>query len=139
MPQTVPDMFAVQQVLLRYAASIDDRQMEMYRSCFCDDVELRGFGKETVHGADAWLEYVQTELEAYSETQHMLGPPLVSIRGDEASCRTDVQALHCLREPAGEVFTLWAIYFTKLVRVRGQWKIKRHDLVPCTARRERFS
>jgi len=101
----------------------------MYRSCFADDVEVLGFGPETVHGGDAWLEYVKNALERYGPTQHMLGPQLATVDGDKAHCRTDVQALHYLKEPEGQTLTLWATYETDMQRIDGQWKINRHRLV----------
>ena len=139
MSQLVEDRFAVQDVMLRYAKGVDDRDMDLYRSCFADDVEVQGFGAETVLGADNWTEYVARALVAYGPTQHMLGPQLATIEGDEAHCRTDVQALHCLKEPQGEVFTLWATYVTDMKRINGEWKIERHELVMRTTKREMAS
>ena len=59
----------------------------------------------------------------------MLVPQFATIDGDEAHCRTDVQALHYLKEPEGEILTLWATYETDMKRVNGGWKISRHRLV----------
>jgi hypothetical protein len=39
-----------------------------------------------------------------------------------------VQALHYLKEPAGQILTLWATYNTDMVRTPDGWKIKRHQL-----------
>ena len=118
---------AVQDVMLRYAAGVDDRDFDLYRSCFAEDVEVVGFGPETIRGADAWLSFVRTALEQYGATQHMLGPQLASIDGDTAETRNDVQALHELK-PDGGLFTLWATYFTRLQKQNGEWKIIRHEL-----------
>ncbi len=125
--------------MLRYAKGVDERDMDLYRSCFATDVEVHGFGAATVRGADNWTEYVAQALEAYGPTQHMLGPQLATIEGNEAHCRTDVQALQCLKEPQGEVFTLWATYVTDMERIDGDWKIKRHELVMRTTKREMAS
>jgi hypothetical protein len=46
---------AIQDVMTRYAAGVDDRNMEQYRSCFADDVEIVGFGPETLTGATIGL------------------------------------------------------------------------------------
>lgn len=127
--QWAADRLALQDVMLRYAAGVDERDFAMYRSCFADDVEVLDFGAETVHGGDAWLEYVKNALERFGPTQHMLGPQLATVDGDKAHCRTDVQALHYLKEPEGQTLTLWATYETDMQRIDGQWKIKRHRLV----------
>lgn len=139
MSEAALDRFAVQDVMLRYAAGVDERDLEMYRSCFADDVEVHGFGEHAVVGADAWTKYVKSALEPYGATQHLLGLQQATINGDRAHCRTDVQALHCLKAPEGEVFTLWATYVTDMERVKGEWKIKRHQLVPRATKREKVS
>jgi len=123
------DRIALQDVLLRYAAGLDERDMDLYRSCFADDVEVVGMGPSPVHGIDAWMEFVMRALERYGSTQHMLGPQLATIRGDEASTRTDVQALHVMKAAPQTIFTLWATYKSDLRRIDGAWKIVRHELV----------
>ena len=123
------DRIACQDVMLKYAKGVDERDLDLYRSCFADDVEVVGFGDETVNGGDAWRDYVANALERFGPTQHMLGPQLATIDGDDAHCRTDVQALHYLKEPQGSTLTLWATYVTDMRRMDGDWKIVRHELV----------
>ena len=127
--QLSADRFALQDLMLRYAAGVDERDFDLYRACFADDVEVVGFGEETVHGADAWLDFVQAALKQYGPTQHLLGPQLATVEGDEADTRTDVQALHYLREREGATLTLWATYKSKMRRTGGEWRIVRHELV----------
>ena len=123
------DRIALQDVMLSYAAGVDERDFDLYRSCFADEVEVVGFGDETVHGAEAWLAYVKNALERFGPTQHMLGPQLATVDGDNAHCRTDVQALHYLKEPEGSTLTLWATYKSDMRRIDGRWRIVRHELV----------
>ena len=123
------DRIALQDVMLKYAAGVDERDMGLYRSCFADDVEVVGFGPETIHGAEAWTAYVVNALERFGPTQHMLGPQLATVDGDTAKTRTDVQALHEVKDSAGSLFTLWATYKTDMRRIDGEWKISRHELV----------
>ena len=123
------DRRQLQDVMLSYAAAVDDRDMARYRACFADDVKIVGFGKAIVNGADAWTASVQRQLEAFSATQHLMSPQLATVLGDTASARTDVQALHVLKDGDGAMFTLWATYLTDFVRTRDSWKIARHELV----------
>ena len=123
------DRIALMDVMLRYAAGVDERDMVMYRSCFTDDLEVFGFGPATVHGGDAWRDYVVKALERFGPTQHMLGPQLATISGDTAVCRTDVQAHHYMKDDPKTTLTLWATYVTDMQRSNGEWKIKRHQLV----------
>ena len=123
------DRRQLQDVMLSYAAAVDDRDMARYRACFAEDAEIVGFGEETVTGADAWTASVESQLDAFSSTQHLMSPQLASITGDTAAARTDVQALHVLKDGNGAMFTLWATYLTDFVRKEDGWKISRHELV----------
>lgn len=123
------DRRQLQDVMLSYAAAVDDRDMARYRACFAEDAEIIGFGEETVTGADAWTASVESQLDAFSSTQHLMSPQLAAITGDTASARTDVQALHVLKDGNGAMFKLWATYLTDFVRKDDGWKISRHELV----------
>jgi 3-phenylpropionate/cinnamic acid dioxygenase small subunit len=123
------DRHRIQDLMLAYAAAVDDNDMAAYRDCFDDNVEIVGFGESVIHGADQWVASVSSQLEAFSGTQHLLSPPLATLRGDRASARTDVQALHFLKTPAGGTFTLWATYLTDFIQTQDTWKIARHELV----------
>ena len=123
------DRRQLQDVMLSYAAAVDDRDMSRYRACFADDVEIVGFGDATVKGADIWTASVESQLKAFSATQHLMSPQLATVSGDTASTRTDVQALHVLKDADGATFTLWATYLTDFVRSPEGWKIARHELV----------
>jgi len=122
------DRIALQDVLARYAAGVDERDFDLYRSCFMEDVELTGFGRETIKGLENWMSFVKTALDRYGATQHMLGPQLATIDGDKASTRTDLQARHYMKEDPEKTFTLWATYKTDMVRTSEGWKIARHHL-----------
>lgn len=128
MTQTA-DRQALHDVMMTYAAAVDERDMPRYRQCFADDAEIVGFGDAVVRGADRWAASVEHQLAAFSATQHLMGSPLISLSGDKASARTDVQAVHFLREPEGAIFTLWATYKTEFARIATDWKITRHELV----------
>ena len=132
MPQVVDlaDRLAAQDTIVAYANSLDDRDFDSYRRLFRPDVILEGFGPKTIRGVDAWLEFVEKALAPYRQTQHMLGPQLATIDGDDADARTDLQAIHMMKEPAGEIFTLWGTYQTRFRRgADGTWRIARHELV----------
>ena len=120
---------ALQDVMLDYATGVDERDFALYRSCFTDDAEIVGFGSDTVHGGDAWTDYVKTALDQFSSTQHMLGPMRVEMDGELAQCRSDVQAWHELRDPAGSTLTLWATYRSTMRLEGGRYRICRHELV----------
>lgn len=123
------DRIKLTDVMARYAAGVDNRDMVMYRSCFADDVVVTGFGENTITGGDAWTDYVIDALKAFGPTQHMLGHMLSTIDGDNAECRTDVQAHHYMADDPKKTLTLWATYEQTMARIDGEWKIKTHHLV----------
>ena len=118
-----------QDVIVQYAACIDELDFETYRSCFADDCEFVGFGATTIQGTDAWIEFVQKTIEPFSATQHMLGPPQTRLEGERAFLRTDLQAQHFLREPRGRILTLWGTYRSDLTRTGEGWRMTRQELV----------
>ena len=119
---------ALQDVMLTYAAAVDERDRPRYLACFEEDVEVVGFGTKTYRNRAQWVDYVWRALDKYSATQHMLGPTLATISGNFAYTRTDVQALHFI---AGEDtrFVLWGTYKTDMRRRGENWKISRHELL----------
>ena len=127
--QYLADRIALQDVMLKYAAGVDERDFDLYSSCFMENVEILDFGDSAIHGRDNWVVFVKEALNAYGPTQHMLSPQFATITGDDAHCRTDVQALHYLKDPEGEILTLWATYETDMKRIDGEWKISRHRVV----------
>ena len=129
------DRIELQDVMLHYAAAVDERDLERYKACFADDVEAVGFGNQTYHGCDAWLDYVWNALKKYSASQHLLGPQFATIEGDEAHTRSAGQALHFLADGSAR-FTLWGTYHTTMRRIDGHWRISRHELVVCGTRQD---
>lgn len=131
MSQELADRLAVQDVLIKYATTCDARDMEGYGSCFAEDAVIRGFGSETVHGRQAWVDYVDKALKSFTATQHFVGNQVVELKGDAATMRTYVQATHFLADRPGTTLTLFAIYHDKLVRKGdGGWEITDHRLEP---------
>jgi ketosteroid isomerase-like protein len=130
MTDTITDRFALQDVMLDYAAGVDERDFARYRNCFSDDVEVVGFTREPIRGADAWMTFVAKALEGYAATQHLLGLQHARIETDRAHARTDVQAQHFLKSPPGAMMTIWATYETDFVRSGDRWLIARHRFVP---------
>lgn len=128
--QLLLDRQAVADVMSRYARAIDELDMPGFASLFLPDVEIVGFGRRPLSSAADWVAFVTKTLAGFTATQHMLGPQLAEIAGDTANARTDLQAIHAMKQPAGEIFTLWGTYQTRMHRdpASGAWKIARHEL-----------
>jgi hypothetical protein len=122
------DRIELQDVMLKYAAGIDEQHDELLRSCFAEDLVAPGFRQQAIKGVDAWMSFLHEELEPFRSTQHMLGPLLATIDGDSAQTRTDLQAMHVVKEPKGQILLVWGTYNTKMVRRGGRWLIQHHEL-----------
>jgi ketosteroid isomerase-like protein len=133
-PQILADRAAIQDLMLQYVSAIDDRDFTRYRNCFTSDVEISGFAPEVLRGVNAVLNFVEPAMEPVGASQHLISPSLITIDGDTAHARTDVQAMQCFKEPQGRSLTLWATYKTEFVRVAGEWKIRKHLLLPKSMR-----
>ena len=96
--ELISDRNALQDLMLNYAAAVDERDIERYRSCFAEDVLVVNFGDQDFQGRETWVDHVWAELEKFSSTQHLLGPQFAKVTGDRAQTRSDVQALHYLVE-----------------------------------------
>ena len=121
------DRIELQDLMLNYAAGVDERDRPRYSACFAEDVEVFNFGTGTYRGRDSWVEYVWSALQKYSASQHLLGPQLATIDGDHARTRCDFQALHVLADDSSRVI-LWGTYHTDMHRSDGRWLISRHEL-----------
>jgi hypothetical protein len=126
--QALADRLATQDVMVRYAACLDERDWVAYRDCFAPDVEFHDFGPQVISGVDAWIEFVEGVLDRFEATQHMLGPPRIVLSGSQAELRTELAAQHFYHEPKGRIFSLWGSYRSTLVRLPERWCIRRHAL-----------
>jgi ketosteroid isomerase-like protein len=126
--EELADRLAVGEVIVRYATSVDARDMARYATCFTPDVVVTGFGKSAHEGLGPYLEYVTGALGRFGRTQHLIGNQEISIDGNTAHMRSYVQATHELAGDAETLVILWAVYDDDLVRTPDGWKIKRHHL-----------
>ncbi|MBW2231709.1 MAG: nuclear transport factor 2 family protein [Deltaproteobacteria bacterium] len=116
---------AVRDTVLRYARGVDRRNWELFRSCFCDEVDIdlsswNGQPASTLP-ADTWVQGVRAGLSGFDATQHMGANHLIERDGDRARCTSDVQASHALD---GERCTLGGWYDMGLIRMADGWKIR---------------
>lgn len=121
------DRLDIQDVMLDYAAGVDNRDRQLYSDCFCIDVEVFNFGATSFSERESWVNYVWTALDSYSSTQHLLSPVRAEITGDTAKVQTHVQASHVL--VSGGRMTLLATYLTNMRRLDRRWRISRHELL----------
>jgi 3-phenylpropionate/cinnamic acid dioxygenase small subunit len=113
---------------VRYAAAIDEKDWDRFRTCFTPEVAidssaLRGVPPSTL-GVDAWVARVRSSVEAFDVTLHYLSNQQVTIRGDEAGCYSYMYAQHLWR-PGGveERFVVHGAYTHAMRRTADGWRI----------------
>ena len=86
---TLEDRYDVGQIIIRYATSVDQRDMARYGSCFADDVIVSGFSSGDVVGRDAWVAFVDKALGNFVGTHHQIRRSrwTVTLRTCAAMCR----------------------------------------------------
>ena len=128
MSQELEDRHDVGQVIIRYATSVDQRDLDRYATCFTDDVVVTGFSGGSVDSRDSWVEFVEEALQQFKGTHHQITNQEISVEGDTAHMRSYVQATHEAAADPSSLIILWAVYDDELVRTADGWRISRHVL-----------
>ncbi len=128
MSDIAADRYDVGQIIIRYATSVDQRDMDRYASCFVDDVEVSGFSGGVFTDRTVYVDWVVKALSNYSHTHHQITNQEITVDGDTAHMRSYVQATHVLVDDAETLVILWGIYDDRLVRTDDGWKITHHTL-----------
>ncbi|MBA58150.1 MAG: hypothetical protein CMQ40_03145 [Gammaproteobacteria bacterium] len=129
MSKELEDRLAVQDVMLHYASTVDEKNYAGYKALFAEDVVVVGMGGEDMHGIEEYYPWWKEALDKYANTQHMLSPTFAIIEEDMAYTRTDVQALHFFPGDSETTMIFWGTYKTDMRRIDGVWKISRHELI----------
>jgi hypothetical protein len=124
---TVEDRVAIADLLARYADAVDRRDLDALDDVFTPDatIDFSAFGGSTGDLGET-KRFLTDSLALFRRTQHMMGLPLISVTGDEASART---ACHnpMLIDNADGTTSVWLIglwYDDALVRTRDGWRIR---------------
>jgi 3-phenylpropionate/cinnamic acid dioxygenase small subunit len=130
MSQELQDRHDIGQVIIRYATSVDQRDLDRYATCFVEDVEVGGFTGGTFNDRDTYVTWVGKALERYAGTHHQITNQEIEVDGDRGHMRSYVQATHEMADDPDTLLILWAIYDDEMVRTAEGWRISRHTLEP---------
>lgn len=132
------DRAAISDVVIAYATGLDRRDWDLYRSIFTDSIEMdfESLGMRSgSYKADDWMRDAQRLFAGFKTTQHTSSNHVHDIRGDEATCTSNMQAEHFIdREPGdglengAERWTIGGYYINELVRTPQGWKITKLTL-----------
>jgi hypothetical protein len=131
--QTLIDRAALSEVFNDYAAGVDQRDWQLFRSCFTDDLEADFTGVlpgNVCHGADKWVAAAAKLIEPLAATQHIITNHSHDISGDNATCRSYLQAQHMRINTEGEQehYLIGGYYDYDMVRIDEGWKIRKYSL-----------
>jgi 3-phenylpropionate/cinnamic acid dioxygenase small subunit len=123
------DEAAIRSVLHRYATALDDRDWDLLRTCFAEDVVAVYDSIGVQRGYAAIEALCRQALEPLAATQHLIGNVEVDLGGDEAGARCYLQATHVRSRPGGDDnFVVAGTYLDRLERRSGEWRIVRREL-----------
>ena len=129
------DRLEITEVMSRYALALDTKDYALLRSLFSADVEVMMIfdsnspdsGEIKLTGIDAWIEFVEQALDGTRASQHLLGNPAISLNGEKAIVRTDLQATEYYKDANKPKTTVWGVYETHMVKDK-RWKITKHTI-----------
>ena len=109
-------------VLVRYATSIDQRDWDLFRTCFTADCEADYGAIGNWSGVEAIAEWMRATHEPCGHTLHRITNQAVTVRDDSASARSYVDAIVLFGD--NQTGTRAAGYYDdEFVRVDGEWRI----------------
>ena len=127
------DRVAISDVVYAYATGLDRRDWELFRSIFTDPIEMEFSSvgiRSGTYSADDWVRSAKRLFDGFSATQHTSTNHVHQIRGDEATCVSNMQAEHFVRREPGdglaegdERWTIGGYYVNELVRQPDGWKL----------------
>lgn len=131
---TLLDKQDVEEVLVRYAASVDGKNYEGFKEVFVADATAHyGFG-ETIKGRQAIVDFIKRTMVKTSGSQHLLGNYRIAVDGDKATSTTSVQAILVgLGDYKGQSVVLWGEYKDRLERRPEGWRIVHRELAAINA------
>jgi hypothetical protein len=130
---TLRDRAAISDVVYAYATGLDRRDWNLFRSIFMDTIEMdfRSVGLPSrSYQADRWVGDAKRLFAGFKATQHTSTNHTFDLRGDEATCTSNMQAEHFIeRKPedglddGADRWTIGGYYVNELVRTKDGWKL----------------
>jgi len=117
------DHQAIVDLTIAYAWALDTKQVEQLRDIFTPDAtaSLRGVDCE---GVDAIINRIGGSVTRLDATQHVISNHQVTIDGDQATCRCQLQSQHVKHGvEGGDTFLIGGYYEDRLARTSDRWRI----------------
>jgi 3-phenylpropionate/cinnamic acid dioxygenase small subunit len=123
------DHQAVVDVCVRYAAALDRRDWDLFRTCFTPDAGGDYAGIGVLEGYEDFERVCRGALEPLAASQHLLGNFEVTVAADEAGATCYFQAQHVKPWTAGgDNYIVAGTYTDRHVRTLHGWRIAHRRL-----------
>jgi len=125
--RTLADRVAAEDLLTRYAAAVDRRDWDRYRTVFTDDAQIDYTEAGGIAGTvDEVVEFLAASLPMFEMTQHLVGNVDLSVDPDDPERATLVAMFNNpMRLPGGDVWFTGGWYHHDLVRTTDGWRSRR--------------
>jgi 3-phenylpropionate/cinnamic acid dioxygenase small subunit len=119
----------IAKVLVRYAAGIDRRDWDLFRSCFTSDCRADYEGIAVWEGADAITEFMTGSHAGLGYTLHRLSNLAITVNGGTAMARSYVDAVLMSGDGQSGLNAI-GFYDDELVRTSDVWRIANRRYTP---------
>src|SRR3972149_4548515 len=124
------DRMELNELMNRYAASIDLRDWTRLRSVFVDgeieaDFTTMGVRQVFRGPAEAWVDLVRQTITGFDATQHFFANHSAEVEGDRAVDTRYMQARHQLGDAH---YTIGGYYTGQMLRTAAGWRVARYTL-----------
>jgi hypothetical protein len=120
------DERAIEALCVRYIDRIDANDPAGAAACFAPDGVGIYWGE--YRGQDAITERLSGILDDFAATSHHLSNVAPVIDGDTATCQSYVYAFHRFND-TNAPFHYWGRWVDELVKVNGEWRFARREVV----------
>ena len=128
---TTADRLDIIDVINNYGLAVDNKDYDLFRSLFFDDVEARlvfdpsFFGGEEIiiNGLDKWVSYIKESGALFKTSQHLIANSLISYDGELVKVRSNINSRGYYKERS---VSLWGYYETYMEKDKDVWKITKH-------------
>ncbi len=131
---TTADRLDIIDVINNYGLAVDNKDYDLFRSLFFDDVEARlvfdpsFFGGEEIiiNGLDEWVSYIKESGALFKTSQHLIANSLISYDGELVKVRSNLNSRGYYKGEEGGSVSLWGYYETYMLKDKDCWKITKH-------------
>jgi 3-phenylpropionate/cinnamic acid dioxygenase small subunit len=124
------DRHEVEDIVLRYATGLDQRDWDLLGTCFAPDVVANYHVPlgDNLQGRDGLVDFLRRGVAHLDATAHYITNIVVSVADDTGTAVSYVQAQHVKRRtPGGSKYLVAGIYHDQLRRTSEGWKIVLRD------------